>query len=116
MVRQCRAQMPLYRPEPFIAPGTSSELGDAIGVNVDALTHHQPAIGDDLNYNSPNAPFMQLVTKPLRRRPPAQIFVGQPLRPISPCKLILLIPSCDRYMKRLMKSDCSFFPSPSFIP
>ena len=94
MVRQCLAQMPLMRPEPFyIGP----ELGDVVGVNVDAMaaaddssyhpqgynnngmqaqsTHSYPSYQP---YNTVSTP---LVTKPLRRRPPAHIYVGRPVRP-----------------------------------
>ena len=84
MVRQCRAQMPLYRPEPFYV---GPDLGDAVGVNVDAM----PSASNDLSYSTQglssgmgyNALLPPLMTRPLRRRPPAPIFVGRPavLRP-----------------------------------
>jgi hypothetical protein len=90
MVRQCRAQMPLLRPEPFYV---GPELGDAVGVNVDAI-----AATDDISYGPANShgysnpPTSQayngyntipapMISKPLRRRPPAHIYVGRPLRP-----------------------------------
>lgn len=107
MVRQCRSQMPLMRPEPYFMNGP--ELGDAIGVNVDALSSGfgpngphggyendaaasysrpseygamRPALSESSygtsvsTFNSP----LPYPTKP-RRRPPAQIFVGRPVRP-----------------------------------
>lgn len=111
MVRQCRAQMPLLRPEPFyIGP----ELGDAVGVNVDAIA---ASAGDDIsytpvqsqgyntNYHYPQNNHMQtqasynsynsipgpIVSKPLRRRPPAQIYVGRPLRPGNRMTLLFVV-------------------------
>ena len=94
MVRQCRSQMPLMRPEPFYV---GPELGDAIGVNVDAIAAAAGA-PDDVAYNpvhsqaysnpQPSNPYSgynsipaPMVSKPLRRRPPAHIYVGRPLRP-----------------------------------
>lgn len=92
MVRQCRAQMPLLRPEPFYV---GPELGDAVGVNVDAIAatddvSYHPAHSQGYNnpstqavagYNSYNSIPTPMVSKPLRRRPPAHIYVGRPLRP-----------------------------------
>jgi len=79
MVRQCRAQMPLYRPEPFYV---GPDLGDAVGVNVDAM----PSATNDLSYTQGLASGYNAVIppllRPLRRRPPAPIFVGRPLRPL----------------------------------
>ena len=105
MVRQCRAQMPLLRPEPFYV---GPDLGDAVGVNVDAVaaatgdegsynqahsqaysshySHQNPSYNGYSSHNAFNPGYNTLVpppmvSKPLRRRPPAHIYVGRPLRP-----------------------------------
>ena len=92
MVRQCRAQMPLYRPEPFMV---NPDLGDAVGVNVDAV-QGSPS---DLSYSGTQGLLsgysmspLSLNKHPLRRRPPAPIFVGRPVvspKIRSPCKYIV---------------------------
>lgn len=84
MVRQCRSQMPLMRPEPFYA---ADNYGDAVGVNVDALSSNDdmsyarppPPPADSYGFNSLNSVYP---TKPPQRmRPPAPVYVGRPLRP-----------------------------------
>lgn len=97
MVRQCRSQMPLYRLEPFYySPG---DLGDVnVGVNVDALGPQSmmppgsgippPSVsyedGQSPAYLHQNSRPMGYMSQPLRRRPPAQIFVGRPIKPYRP--------------------------------
>lgn len=103
-VRQCRAQMPLYKPEPFYQP-PSLDLGDVnVGVNVDSLSVspnaapstnipaisyeepsyapaylHQNSPGRPMNYMPPSG-YIPTTIQPMRRRP-APIFVGRPVKP-----------------------------------
>lgn len=96
MVRQCRSQMPLYRPEPFYY--SPNDLGDVnVGVNVEALGPGPGPIPPGSNIQSPSVSYeengyspaylhqnsrpMGFMSQPLRRRPPAQIFVGRPIKP-----------------------------------
>jgi hypothetical protein len=85
--------MPLYRPEPFLV---GPDLGDAVGVNVNDVMQ-----GNDLSYSSGmgtqglvsgyNAGMSPLLNRPLRRRPPAPIFVGRPVvspKIRSPCEFM----------------------------
>lgn len=89
MVRQCRNQMPLLRPEPFYA---GNDFGDAVnvGVSVDALSSNDdmtyarpppppPPPADSYGFNSLNSVYPS--KPPIRLRPPAPVYVGRPLRP-----------------------------------
>lgn len=84
MVRQCRSQMPLMRPEPFYA---TNDYGDVVGVNVDALssndemTYARPPLppADSYGFNSYNSGNGN--GTPQRLRPPAPVYVGRPIRP-----------------------------------
>ncbi|RWS04124.1 hypothetical protein B4U79_11166 [Dinothrombium tinctorium] len=69
MIRQCRKQLPMFVPQPFFDHNTvnynANSNSNAFGVSTSALSEFD-------NY---------MPLQPLKRRPPATIVIGRPIRP-----------------------------------